>query len=191
MYSVFSVEILEKQEEYAKDVLLYLQILDPGKTWRKSQIVQRLRAITTALVKVSILLLRPGSIHLLKIQFFAHDAVCWLLYRKRLISRKLILPRLKALWEPSKTYPKPSTNCGEKSQKSLQYVQEIHFHSSHRCNDIIKIKALLWVSHSNWPIKTKTKNETFFKIFKQHAYIAKKVIKVYWWKYTQKRSHCI
>ena len=72
MYSVFSVEILEKQEEYAKDVLLYLQILDPGKTWRKSQIVQRLRAITTALVKVSILLLRPGSIHLLKIQFFAH-----------------------------------------------------------------------------------------------------------------------
>jgi len=45
------VEILEKQEEYAKDVLLYLQILDPGKTWRKSQIVQRLRAITTALVK--------------------------------------------------------------------------------------------------------------------------------------------
>ena len=74
MYSVFSVEILEKQEEYAKDVLLYLQILDPGKTWRKSQIVQRLRAITTALVKVSILLLRPGSIHLLKIQFFAHGA---------------------------------------------------------------------------------------------------------------------
>ena len=72
LYSVFSVEILEKQEEYAKDVLLYLQILDPGKTWRKSQIVQRLRAITTALVKVSILLLRPGSIHLLKIQFFAH-----------------------------------------------------------------------------------------------------------------------
>ena len=61
-------------------------------------------------------LLLLSGIHLLKIQFFAHDAVCWLLYRKRLISRKLILPRLKALWEPSKTYPKPSTNCGEEKE---------------------------------------------------------------------------
>ena len=50
---MFPVEILETQEQYAKDVLLYLQILDPGKTWRKSQIVSRLRAITTALAKVS------------------------------------------------------------------------------------------------------------------------------------------
>ena len=47
-------DILELQENYAQDVLEYLQILDPGKTWRKSQIISRLRAITTALAKVSI-----------------------------------------------------------------------------------------------------------------------------------------
>ena len=46
-------DILELQENYAQDVLEYLQILDPGKTWRKSQIISRLRAITTALAKVS------------------------------------------------------------------------------------------------------------------------------------------
>ena len=47
-------DILELQEKYTQDVLEYLQILDPGKTWRKSQIISRLRAITTALAKVSI-----------------------------------------------------------------------------------------------------------------------------------------
>ena len=49
---IFSVEILELQENYAQDVLEYLQILDPGKTWRKSQIISRLRTITTTLAKV-------------------------------------------------------------------------------------------------------------------------------------------
>ena len=49
---IFSVEILELQEKYAQDVLEYLQILDPGKTWRKSQIISRLRTITTTLAKV-------------------------------------------------------------------------------------------------------------------------------------------
>ena len=48
-----SVELLEIQDQYAKDVIQYLQVLDPGKTWRKSQILSKLRAITTALAKVS------------------------------------------------------------------------------------------------------------------------------------------
>ena len=49
----FVAELLEIQDGFAKDVLLYLQVLDPGRTWRKSQIVAKLRAITTALAKVS------------------------------------------------------------------------------------------------------------------------------------------
>jgi len=46
-----SVELLEIQDQYAKDVIQYLQVLDPGRTWRKSQILSKLRAITTALAK--------------------------------------------------------------------------------------------------------------------------------------------
>ncbi len=53
------MKLLEIQEDFAKDVLQYLQVLDPGKTWRKSQIVAKLRAITTALAKVS----HPFSMH--------------------------------------------------------------------------------------------------------------------------------
>ena len=52
-----SVELLEIQDQYAKDVIQYLQVLDPGRTWRKSQILSKLRAITTALAKVSCILI--------------------------------------------------------------------------------------------------------------------------------------
>ena len=49
-----SAQILELQEKYAQDVLEYLQILDPGNTWRKNQIISRLRSITTSLAKVNV-----------------------------------------------------------------------------------------------------------------------------------------
>ena len=52
-----SVELLEIQDQYAKDVIQYLQVLDPGRTWRKSQILSKLRAITTALAKVSCIII--------------------------------------------------------------------------------------------------------------------------------------
>ena len=52
-----SVELLEIQDQYAKDVIQYLQVLDPGRTWRKSQILSKLRVITTALAKVSSILI--------------------------------------------------------------------------------------------------------------------------------------
>ena len=52
-----SVELLEIQDQYARDVIQYLQVLDPGRTWRKSQILSKLRAITTALAKVSCIII--------------------------------------------------------------------------------------------------------------------------------------
>ena len=51
------MELLEIQDQYAKDVIQYLQVLDPGRTWRKSQILSKLRAITTALAKVSCIII--------------------------------------------------------------------------------------------------------------------------------------
>ena len=73
MYSLFIcilfcilADILELQEKYAQDVLEYLQILDPGKTWRKCQIISRLGAITTALAQVSI----DFTVQLYKYLFF-------------------------------------------------------------------------------------------------------------------------
>lgn len=52
MFFFIAVDVLEIQEKYARDVLQYLQILDPGNTWRKSQIMARLRSIMTALAQV-------------------------------------------------------------------------------------------------------------------------------------------
>ena len=48
----FPVAILELQEGIAKELLEYLQVLDPGNTWRKGQILGRLRSVITSIAKV-------------------------------------------------------------------------------------------------------------------------------------------
>jgi hypothetical protein len=60
VYIIFAVDILEIQDKYARELLQYLEVLDPGKTWRKNQLVSRLRTITTALAKV---ISRPRKDH--------------------------------------------------------------------------------------------------------------------------------